>query len=112
MLGGGGGCGGGGCGGGCGRKKRSVLEPQLKTELSSECPQSAWKAVMDRNMSEDLDSTKIAIQSELYRQYESKFIVICGDKSIKSSQRFASSGEGYCASGNDKVYCMAILMLG
>uniref|UniRef100_A0AC34QFE5 Uncharacterized protein n=1 Tax=Panagrolaimus sp. JU765 TaxID=591449 RepID=A0AC34QFE5_9BILA len=47
--------GGGGCGcmmappppcGGCGRKKREVLEPQIKTREYDSCPQKEWKQIM------------------------------------------------------------------
>uniref|UniRef100_A0AC34RLY4 Uncharacterized protein n=1 Tax=Panagrolaimus sp. JU765 TaxID=591449 RepID=A0AC34RLY4_9BILA len=31
---------------GCGRKKREVLEQQIKTKESDSCPQKEWKQIM------------------------------------------------------------------
>uniref|UniRef100_A0A915D072 Uncharacterized protein n=1 Tax=Ditylenchus dipsaci TaxID=166011 RepID=A0A915D072_9BILA len=75
---GGGGGGGGGCGGGCGRKKRSILEEQIKTHETAVCPQSEWRTVMLENMLEDVNSAQHSIQGSMFRQYEGgKFFVSC-----------------------------------
>uniref|UniRef100_A0AC35FYK1 Ground-like domain-containing protein n=1 Tax=Panagrolaimus sp. PS1159 TaxID=55785 RepID=A0AC35FYK1_9BILA len=121
LFGGGGGCmmaptfgGGGGCGGGCGRKKRDVLEQQVKTQASNPCPQNEWKKIMETTITEDPSSSVYAIQGALHKQYEAKFFVTCSkvkDLSEKPAM-FVTNGEGYCSYGNDNVWCEAIALFG
>ncbi|KAH7691431.1 hypothetical protein AAVH_40054 [Aphelenchoides avenae] len=112
--GGGGGCGGGGggCGGGCGRKKREVLGPQIRTEETSICPQADWKLLIEQNIDTDVDSTKFAVQRAFFEHYESKFFVSCAEPKPKVSPKFVSNGEGYCIHGNEKIQCTVVALYG
>ncbi|KAI1716685.1 hypothetical protein Ddc_10480 [Ditylenchus destructor] len=133
MSGGGGGCGcggggggGGGCGGGCGRKKRSILEEQLRTEESSICPQSEWKRVMIENMDGNVSSSRMAIQSSMYQKFDGyKFFVSCmpsvehspTDKGLAmsdlpSKMQFVSNGEAYCNHGKGNIWCTLVALIG
>lgn len=111
------------CGGGCGRKKRSVspaaahlseqvLEPQLRTEqAASTCPQSEWRPALEQGLGQDLESSKFAVQGQLFKQFESKFLVTCVPAGQKQLLQFVANGEGFCGAGNDKFWCLAVLML-
>uniref|UniRef100_A0A914XX30 Ground-like domain-containing protein n=1 Tax=Panagrolaimus superbus TaxID=310955 RepID=A0A914XX30_9BILA len=122
LFGGGGGCGmmapafgGGGCGGGCGkRKKREVLEQQVKTEASNPCPQNEWKKIMETTITDNPSSSVFAIQGALHKQYEAKFFVTCSKvkNPTKHPAMFVTNGEGYCSYGNDNVWCEAIALFG
>uniref|UniRef100_A0A7E4UQH2 Ground-like domain-containing protein n=1 Tax=Panagrellus redivivus TaxID=6233 RepID=A0A7E4UQH2_PANRE len=102
------------CGGGCGRKKREVLEQQVKTFDSNPCPQASWKAVMDPNLGSDATSTAYAVQGALTKAYEAKFFVTCVNVADKAKPEtvFVANGEGYCSYGNDKIWCEALAILG
>ncbi|KAH7726492.1 hypothetical protein AAVH_05883 [Aphelenchoides avenae] len=124
--GGGGGCGGGygggGCGGGtacipvctssCGRKKRAILEQQLKTEASDLCPQKEWSTLIEQNLSSDVESTKFAVQGAFVRTFETKFFVSCEDATAAHSMQFVTNGEGYCNYANDQFRCTVVALMG
>uniref|UniRef100_A0AC34FT72 Uncharacterized protein n=1 Tax=Panagrolaimus sp. ES5 TaxID=591445 RepID=A0AC34FT72_9BILA len=113
--------GGGGCGMmapafGCGgrRKKREVLEQQVKTETSNPCPQSEWKKIMETTITDNPSSSVFAIQGALHKQYEAKFFVTCSKvkESTQHPAMFVTNGEGYCSYGNENVWCEAIALFG
>uniref|UniRef100_A0A914QYN1 Ground-like domain-containing protein n=1 Tax=Panagrolaimus davidi TaxID=227884 RepID=A0A914QYN1_9BILA len=108
--GGGGGCGQPACGGGCGRKKREIIQPQIRTEQTEICPQNEWRTTMIENMGNDIETSKYAIQGALYRKYEAKFFVTCQPKS--DNFQFVSTGEGYCTYTNDNKSCTAVALIG
>uniref|UniRef100_A0AC34Q3H4 Ground-like domain-containing protein n=1 Tax=Panagrolaimus sp. JU765 TaxID=591449 RepID=A0AC34Q3H4_9BILA len=111
SLGGGGG-GGCGCSNPCGRKKREVqlLEPHLRTEDQILCPQTEWKKIMEDSTTGEAETSKLAIQSTLYKKYDSKFFVFCG--AIDKKPQFAANGEGFCVHSKDNMTCMAIALIG
>ncbi|KAI6212201.1 Ground region domain containing protein [Aphelenchoides besseyi] len=110
-MGGGGGCG-GGCAPmcGCGRKKRSVIEPQIRTEESAPCPQSAWKSIIEESVTNDVTNSKYAVQNALFKTYETKFLITCAKAEDKHHLQFVTNGEGYCTAGNDQIWCAAVVL--
>ncbi|KAI1714396.1 hypothetical protein DdX_08491 [Ditylenchus destructor] len=122
-----GGCGGGcgGCGGCCGRKKRSLLEQQLKTESSNACPQSAWNETITRNLGDDAISTQHAIQASMLSDFGTgKFLVSCAQRNANTSKddfskdnqqtppmTFLSNGESFCSVGNEKMFCTVVALM-
>uniref|UniRef100_A0A7E4VKR7 Ground-like domain-containing protein n=1 Tax=Panagrellus redivivus TaxID=6233 RepID=A0A7E4VKR7_PANRE len=109
--GGGGGCG-GGCSSGCGRKKREIIEPQIRTEQHVLCPQNEWRVTMEQNMGKDIETTKYAIQGALYKKYDNKFYVACQPSSQLPQMQFVANGEGYCGHSNGDFFCNAIALVG
>ncbi|KAI6239628.1 Ground region domain containing protein [Aphelenchoides fujianensis] len=110
-----GGGGGGGCGGcapmcGCGRKKRSVIEPQIRTEESAPCPQAAWESIIKENIGEDVNTSKYAVQGALFKEYETKFLITCAKSEDKHHLQFVTNGEGYCSAGNERIWCAAVVL--
>uniref|UniRef100_A0A915EUF5 Uncharacterized protein n=1 Tax=Ditylenchus dipsaci TaxID=166011 RepID=A0A915EUF5_9BILA len=104
------------CGCGCGRKKREAVEPHLK-DMSTPCPQTQWKLVMEENMKEtNAVNPANAIQGALYRRYsESKFLVTCSVNTTENSKldltsklEISSGGDGYCNVVKQGVWCQAV----
>ncbi|KAL3073030.1 hypothetical protein niasHT_035306 [Heterodera trifolii] len=119
CCGGGGGVCGGGCGGGCGRRKRDTdaIQPHYKAD-ETPCPQTAWKELLEENITaEDAVASVNAIQTALYRRYvdEHKFMVTCTTakdevKMAANQVHFSSSGDGYCNTVKEKVWCQAVAL--
>ncbi|KAH7726443.1 hypothetical protein AAVH_05834 [Aphelenchoides avenae] len=88
------------------RKKREVVVPQLNTEQDKPCPQAEWRAILEQNIVSDLTSSAYAIQGALYKRYDHKFLVVCGNNS-GSAVNHVANGDGYCSVVSEKVWCQA-----
>ncbi|KAI1716680.1 hypothetical protein Ddc_10475 [Ditylenchus destructor] len=141
--------GGGGCGGGCAcgcvpcyappppppcvgvacgcgkRKKRSILEQQLKTEETNACPQSQWRKTIFDNLGDDALSSQYAIHGAMINDFENgKFLVNCLDLPLKIQDssnstdslpptlKFVSNGDAYCGVGNYRMWCTVVALMG
>uniref|UniRef100_A0AC35TJ65 Ground-like domain-containing protein n=1 Tax=Rhabditophanes sp. KR3021 TaxID=114890 RepID=A0AC35TJ65_9BILA len=110
FFGGGGGCQ-SSCQSPCGRKKREILEPQVVTDENAICPQSNWKSIIEENIGSDVRATEYAIQSSLFKHFETQFFVTCKPKS-ETPLTFTANGHAYCGHGDPAIFCVVIAIIG
>uniref|UniRef100_A0A915CZW8 SXP/RAL-2 family protein Ani s 5-like cation-binding domain-containing protein n=1 Tax=Ditylenchus dipsaci TaxID=166011 RepID=A0A915CZW8_9BILA len=79
----------------CGkRKKRSILEQQIKTHETNVCPQSSWKKTIVENIGEDAVSSQHAIQGAMFSDFENhKFFVNCMIRTNVKTNSTINQGE-------------------
>ncbi|KAH7726468.1 hypothetical protein AAVH_05859 [Aphelenchoides avenae] len=87
-----------------------VVVPHLKTAETAPCPQDEWLQVIKDNIGADASSSVYAIQSALYRKYETKFLVTCAPKG-DSLPQFVTNGDGYCATSSETLWCQAFALV-
>uniref|UniRef100_A0A8R1IF27 Ground-like domain-containing protein n=2 Tax=Caenorhabditis japonica TaxID=281687 RepID=A0A8R1IF27_CAEJA len=104
--GGGGGC---CCSGGCGRKKRSVEEPEFRGIVSRGeqdmlCNSPELKSLIVQSMRSSPELSSKSLQSALEDHDSHRYVVVCSENPFHYSIKHDSA---YCGARNGSHYCQA-----
>ncbi|MFH4983864.1 hypothetical protein AB6A40_010573 [Gnathostoma spinigerum] len=91
---------------GCGRKKRSadVIQDAVLVRNENVCSNPKLKKIIQKNLSSDPTISKTAIYSEVKKQYDADFVVMCTSGVVS----FTADSSQFCMDGNEHQTCYVI----
>ncbi|KAI6214431.1 hypothetical protein M3Y94_00267400 [Aphelenchoides besseyi] len=76
--------------------------------MSSHVHKKDGKSLIVPQMGDDATSSAFAIQSTLYKKFESRFFVSCAPVSEEKPSRLVAHGDGFCVVKTDNLVCQVI----